>query len=106
MNRGFYTALLLQLLNFFFYGTTAQIGPRLPLFEFLKSHTIRHTHTPGRNPLKDDQLVAEAATYIIHIEHKRRKCLSSAEFKHGTPASKRLHTYALDRAANRDRRIH
>jgi hypothetical protein len=105
MNRGFYTALLLQLLNFFFYGTTAQIGPRLPLFEFL-NHTQLDTHTPCRNSLKDDQLVAEAATYIIHIEHKRRKCLSSAEFKHGTPASKRLHTYALDRAANRDRRIH
>ena len=56
--------------------------------EVSSSHTFRHLHTPCRNPLNSDQLVAEAATYTAHNKRK------TARFEPATPAIKQLHTYA------------
>jgi hypothetical protein len=47
---------------YFCCSAKAEIGPRLPLFEVSKSHTLRHTHPVGIL-WTSDQLVAEAATY-------------------------------------------
>jgi len=40
--------------------------------------------------------MAEAATYTIHKEHKRRTLMPSAGFEPGVPNMKLLHTYTLD----------
>jgi hypothetical protein len=47
----------------------------------------------------NDQLVAEAATYITHNKHKRRITMVIAGLEPVIPAIKRLEAYDLDRPA-------
>jgi len=50
-------------------------------------------------PLKSDQLIAEAATYITHNKHNRRTSIPSEEFEPPVPAIKQPQTYAVDHTA-------
>jgi hypothetical protein len=43
-----------------------------------------------------DRLVAEAATYATHNNHKRRISMPSAGFEHAIAANERPQTYAFD----------
>ena len=78
-----------------------QTNPGLGRFvlEVSISHTIGHTHTPGRFLRTSDRLVAEAATYTTHNKHKGRTSMPSAGFEPTIPAIKQLQTYAFDRTA-------
>jgi hypothetical protein len=46
-----------------------------------------------------NQLVAEAATYTKHNNHKRRTSMTSTGFKPAIPAIQLTQTYALDGTA-------
>ena len=61
-------------------------------------HTVRHT-TTGVTPLKSDQLIAEAATYVTHNKHNRRTSIPSEGFEPPIPAIKQPQTYAVDHTA-------
>ena len=68
------------------------------IVEASRSHTGNtHTHTHTVVLLwKNDQPVAEAATYTINNKRKRRTSMPSARFEPAIPAVKRLQTYAID----------
>jgi hypothetical protein len=60
--------------------------------------TLRHT-TLGRTPL-DERSARRRDLYLItHNTHKRQTSMPPAEFEPTIPASERLQTHALDRAA-------
>jgi hypothetical protein len=64
-----------------------------------KTHTHTHTHTHIHTVVllwKNDQPVAEAATYTIRNKHKSWTSTPSAGFEPAIPAVKRLQTYAVD----------
>ena len=46
-----------------------------------------------------DQLLAQAATYTKHNEHKKQTSIPSARFEPAIPVIKLLLTYALDHVA-------
>ena len=72
--------------------------PKPPLFEGFRPN--KHTHTQPVELLStNDQLVAEAASYITHTEKERRIPMTSAGFEAAVPAIERPQTYALDRVA-------
>jgi hypothetical protein len=52
--------------QFFFFGTTTQIGPQSPRFDISRSHTIKHprTHTPSRTSL--NQRSARRTNRYLH----------------------------------------
>jgi hypothetical protein len=52
-------------MRYFFCGATVQTGSGLPLFNFSKSQTVRYPH-PIEVLSINDQLVTEAAAYIMH----------------------------------------
>ena len=63
------------------------------------AHTHTHTHSNTQSAASlwmSDHLVTESATYTTSKKPKRQTSLSSTEFEPETPATKRLHTYALD----------
>jgi hypothetical protein len=64
----------------------------------------KHTH-PIALLWTSDKLVAEAATYTTHNQHKTRISIPSAAFEPAIPAIKRLQTHALDGTVTGDRRI-
>ena len=82
----------------FFYAAKAQ-------FEARMLHALRlwitHTHSIVLLS-KDDQLVAEAATYTTQNKHNRRISTPSAGFETEISIMERLKTYALDRRATTD----
>ena len=74
------------------------VGQGLLIHEVSRSHTVRHS-TTGMTPLKSDQLIAEAATYITHNEHNRRTSIPSEGFEPPIPAIKQPQTNAIDHTA-------
>jgi len=71
------------------------------------THTHTHTHTPHTHTIvllsKNDQLVAQAATYTTQNQHNRGTSTPSAGFETEIPTIERLKTYALGCRATRDR---
>jgi len=66
------------------------------------SHTLTLTHTnthPVGRLWTNDQLAAEAATYMTHKKFKKPTSIHSAGFEPAVPAIKLLQTHALDRKA-------
>ena len=68
----------------FFYGATAQLGPR---------QTTRQT--VGRS-LPNEQSFCRMDRYLHNTEHKRRTAISQVGFEPAIPAVGRPQTYALD----------
>jgi len=66
----------------------------------VKNGCWSHTH-PGWLLWKNDQHVAEAATYTTHDKHNKWRSMPTAGFEHAIPAFVRLYAYALDRTATR-----
>ena len=68
------------------------------IFKVSGSHTIRHKQTKLVGiPCTGDQLVAKAATYTSHSEHKRRTSANSTRFEPVLSTMRELHTYVLNR---------
>jgi hypothetical protein len=82
---------------FFFNGSTAPLGPRLPQFLRLHDHTFRHT-TLGRTPLDEGPARRRDLYLTTHNTHKRQTSMPPAGFKPTIPVSKRPQTHAFDRA--------
>ena len=86
--------LTMKSLHFLF---SKALEPKLHLGLFLgeisRSHTVKHVWSAGRLWVSD-QLVAEAATYKTHNQHKRQKYLPATDFEPATPKINRSQTYA------------
>jgi hypothetical protein len=54
------------------------------IVEVSVTHTIRHTHTPGRTPLNKGQLITEVAANTTNT--KRQTTIPSAGFEPAIPA--------------------
>jgi hypothetical protein len=76
------------------YGTTAHIKLCPPLYWCFLITPVRHT---VGLLWTSDQRVAETSTYTG--QHNRQISMPRARFEPAIPATKRLQTYALDRAA-------
>jgi len=75
-----------------FYSSTVLAGLSLG------DHTVTH-NTANRTPL-DKWTARRRDLYLTtHNTHKRQKAKTSAGFESETPASERVQTHALDRAA-------
>ena len=83
-----------SILFFFFHGSTATCGPRLPrLWGF--ENTLRHT-TLGRTPL-DEWSARHRDLYLTtHNTYRRQTSMSPVGFEPAISASERTWTHALD----------
>ena len=85
-------------MNIFFNGSTAPLGPRPPHFTTLHDHTLRHT-TLGRTPLDEWSARRRNLYLTTHNTHKRQTSMPPAGFEPTILVSERPQTQALDRAA-------
>jgi hypothetical protein len=65
------------------------------------SHTIRHTHTPGRTAL-NEWSARRRGRYLHNTQQTEQSSSSSAGFEPVIPATKRQQTYALRLHGHRD----
>jgi hypothetical protein len=90
-----YTAIIS---NFFFHGSTASCGPRLPLAEVPWSYSDT-SHSLGLL-WTSNRLVAETSTsYNTHSIHKKQASMPLSRPELAVPTSKLPQTQTLDRAA-------
>jgi hypothetical protein len=82
--------------NFFPSGATAPNGPGSHYRGF--TITLRHT-TRGMTPLDEGPARRGDLYRTTHNTHKRQTSIPPAGFEPTIPASERLQTHALDRAA-------
>jgi hypothetical protein len=82
---------------FFFYGSAAQSGSRLPPLLMFLDHTLLDTHKHAVELLwTSDRLVTVAATYTTLNRHKRQTSVPSTAFEPAISGIGRLQTYVLD----------
>jgi hypothetical protein len=83
----------------FSYGPTVPRRPRPPHFSRFRDHThLRHT-TVGRTPLVEWPARRRDLYLTTHNTHKRQTSVPPVGFEPTIPASERLQTHSLDRAA-------
>ena len=81
----------------FFHSVRAPSGPRPPQYRGFKI-TRRHI-TLGKSPLDKWSARRRDLYLTTHNTHKRQTCMPLARFEPAIPASQRLQTHALNRAA-------
>jgi hypothetical protein len=95
----FWIAMDLHIVYFLLQGATTPSGPGPPHCRGF-TITIRHT-TLGRAPLGEWSARRKDLCLTTHNAHKRQTSMPVTRFKPTIPASERLQTHALDRAAAR-----
>ena len=83
----------------FYSWVCSPAGPRPP-HSWGPSMTLRHI-TIGRVPLNGCSARRRVLYLPAHNNHRRQTTMPPAGIEHAIPASKRLQTHALDRAADR-----
>jgi len=84
----------------FFVALRPKEGHGCPVFELLRSYTNIDAPQSVGLLWSSDQLVAKTSLYLTtHNTHKRQTSILPAGFEPSIPASQRLKTYALYRAA-------